>query len=187
MTAVVADWLADERDELATSRILDAAGRLFAEHGVAGVGMGDIAAAAGCSRATLYRYFANRNDLRVAFVHREAMRLGVEVGRSVGRTTDPARRLERAVLAAIAGVRSSPTLSAWFAADTVGMSAGLAGASHVIESLAAGFLGDPSDAATRESARWVVRVVVSLLVMPGLDAADERRTVRHFLVPSVVP
>jgi len=38
-------------------RILDAAGELFAARGVSAVEMTDIARAAGCSRATLYRYF----------------------------------------------------------------------------------------------------------------------------------
>ena len=37
--------------------------------------MNEIARAAGCSRATLYRYFENREALRTAYVHRETHRL----------------------------------------------------------------------------------------------------------------
>lgn len=185
MSAAV-PWLAAERDDLATNRILDAASVLFARDGVGAVGMAEIAEAAGCSRATLYRYFPNRHELRVAFVHRAARRLGATIADDLGRTTDPAARLERAVLAALRGVRADPVLAAWFASDAVGATAGLAAASDVIETLAAGFLGDTGDRATREAARWVVRVVVSLLAMPGRDAADERRMVRRFLVPAVV-
>ncbi|MDQ1319611.1 MAG: hypothetical protein QG655_854, partial [Actinomycetota bacterium] len=55
-----------------SARILHAAGELFAERGVDAVEMQDIARAAGCSRATLYRYFENRAALHGAFVHREA-------------------------------------------------------------------------------------------------------------------
>ena len=47
------EWLRAERATLAAEQILDAAGVLFAEHGVAAVGMADVAGAAGCSRATL--------------------------------------------------------------------------------------------------------------------------------------
>lgn len=169
-----------------TDRILDAAGELFAEHGVATVGMAEIAAAAGCSRATLYRAFENRHVLRLAFVQREARRLGVKVEAKVRRIDAPARRLEVAVLAAVAGVRSDPLLAAWFTEESAGVAGGIAAASEVIESLAAAFLGDGSDRRTRDAARWVVRVVVSLLTVPGADAAEERRLVRDFLVPSVL-
>ncbi len=159
-------WLAPEREELATDRILDAAADLFAERGVHAVGMADIAAAAGCSRATLYRYFENRHALRVAFVHREARRLGAAVAHEVRGVRDPTERLVRAVLAAVAGVRGTPTLAAWFRDDSAPTATGLAGSSDVIEALAAAFLGDASDDGTRDRARWVVRIVLSLLAQP---------------------
>lgn len=54
------DWLGTRRAEVAADRILDAAGELFAHNDVSSVGMNEIAHAAGCSRATLYRYFENR-------------------------------------------------------------------------------------------------------------------------------
>lgn len=167
-------------------RILDAAGALFAERGVAAVGMSEIASAAGCSRASVYRAFENRAALRLAFVQREAERLGAKVAAKVSRMDDPARRLESAVLAAVGGVRSDPLLAAWFTEESAGTAGGVAAASDVIESLAAAFLGDASDRRTRDAAKWVVRVVVSLLTVPGADAAEERRLVRQFLVPSVL-
>ena len=57
------DWLAERRTEVAADRILDAADELFARQEAATVGMNEIATAAGCSRATLYRYFENRDAL----------------------------------------------------------------------------------------------------------------------------
>lgn len=180
-------WLADERDDRAVGRILDAAGELFAANGVAAVGMAEIAVAAGCSRATLYRYFANRHVLRTAFVHREARRLGAIVAAKVAKIDDPRRRLEVAVLAAVAGVRADPTLAVWFAEDSVGTTGGMAAASEVVQTLALSFLGDSRNRSALDAARWVVRAVVSLLAVPGADAAEERRLVRHFLVPSVLP
>ena len=45
--------------------------------------MNEIARAAGCSRATLYRYFENREALRTAYVHREAYRLSREIKRRI--------------------------------------------------------------------------------------------------------
>ena len=59
--------------------ILDAAGELFARHGIAAVGMNEIATAAGCSRATLYRYFDCREALHTAYVHREARAVSAQI------------------------------------------------------------------------------------------------------------
>jgi AcrR family transcriptional regulator len=178
-------WLVGDQAAVAAERILDAAGECFAAQGVAGTSIGDIAAAAGCSRPTVYRYFADRDALRRAFVQREARRLGAAVGHKVAGIDDRRERLVAAVLAAVRGVRANPTLAAWFAPGDAGMTSDLARESEVIESLAAGFLGEPRDADTRAKARWVVRVVVSLLVMPGRNAADERTMLERFVVPVV--
>lgn len=187
--APAAGWLAPERDALATDRLLDAAGEVFARDGVTGASMGDIAAAAGCSRATLYRYFDDRSALRVAFVHREARRLGARVAAEVAGRRDPGKRLVEAIVAGVEGVRTTPTLAAWFSEASAGTASELAGASEVIEALAAAFLGGPVapvDDDTRERARWVVRVVLSLLTVPAGSAAAERRLVERFVLPVVL-
>ena len=174
-------WLTDDRSRLAAERILDAAGDLFAEHGIGAVTMGDVARAAGCSRATLYRYFADRHELRVAYVHREARRVGVLVAADAARVTDPERRLVTAVLSALRHVRANPSLAAWFGAGDAAVTAELAQSSPVIESLGRTVVDDPL------AARWVVRVIVSLLIAPGRSAAEERRMVERFVAPVLRP
>lgn len=161
-------------------RILDAAAQLFVERGVSGVGMGEVAHAAGCSRATLYRHFADRHELHVAFVHREARRVGEEVAAEVAPLADPAELVTEAVLAAVRRVREAPTLLAWFAGADVARTAELAGSSAVIEAMGLTLVGDPA------SARWLLRVIVSLLSFPGADADDERAMVARFVVPGVL-
>lgn len=172
-------WLADDRSRLAAERILDAAAGLFAERGVGAVGMGEVAAAAGCSRATLYRYFADRDELHVAFVHREARRVGASVASSVASVSDPAERLAAAVLSSVRLVREAPALHAWFAAADAATTAELASSSEVIAALGLTLVDDPA------AARWLVRSVLSLLVVPGRDAADEAEIVARFVVPAV--
>ena len=172
-------WLGDERAQLAAQRILDAAASLFAEKGVAGVGMGEIARAAGCSRATLYCYFPDRHQLHLAFVHREALRVGERVAAEFRGIDDPAERVVTAVLSALRHVRSAPTLAAWFRDGDAGRSADLAQSSPVIEALGTSVVSDAA------AARWLVRVIVSLLTVPGRDAADERAMVERFVVPAV--
>ncbi len=141
--------------------------------------MGDVAKAAGCSRATLYRYFADRHELHVAYVHREARRVGGLVAADVARVRDPEQRLVTAILSALRRVRETPALTAWFAAGDAAATAELAQSSPVIEALGRTVGADPL------AARWVVRVIVSLLIAPGRDAAEERAIVERFVVPSL--
>lgn len=159
---------------MSPEQILDAAARLFAERGVDAVGMGEVASAAGCSRATLYRYYADRHALHVAFVHREARRIGRQIA-PAGRPDD----LAQTVLAAVREVRARPELLAWFGAADAGTTAAIAQSSEVIEALGMSAVGDPA------AARWLVRVIVSLLVVPGRDEAEEREIVERFVVPAV--
>lgn len=183
-------WLRDEKSEAAAEKILDAAAELFVERGVATTGMGDIAKAAGCSRATLYRYFDGRVALHRAFVHREARRLGEQVAAEVADIADPAERITDAILAAVRSVRETPSLAAWFAVGDAGIASELASTSEVIEVLGVTFLAGAAGSDPAElprQARWVVRVIVSLLTVPGVDAADERAMVEQFVVPALVP
>ena len=89
------DWLSERRTEVAADRILDAAEELFTRHDPGSVGMNEIAKAAGCSRATLYRYFENREALRTAYVHRETYRLSDAIKEQISGIADPRERLSR--------------------------------------------------------------------------------------------
>lgn len=178
------DWLAGGRADLAAERILDAAAALFAEQGVHAVGMGDIAAAAGCSRATLYRYFDNRQAVRVAFVHRETRRIVARLGERVAGIADPTERVITAMLGAIGEVRADPLLIAWFRGDSA-TAGSISQDSDVIGSLAASIFADTehSDPERGRLARWLTRVIVSLLTTPGRDATDERLMLEEFVAP----
>ena len=168
-------------------RILDAAGELFAARGIASVGMLDIARAAGCSRATLYRYFENRDALHTAYVHREARVMGTQLAGIIADIDDPRERLLAGVMHALRLVRDSPALSAWFATSA---GADAADKSEVVRAMTAAFLESlaPGDAvAVDRRARWLVRILTSLLLSPGRDDEDERAMLAEFVVPLVVP
>ncbi len=186
------DWLSARRSEVAADHILDAADALFTEQDAATVGMHEIATAAGCSRATLYRYFENRDALYTAYVHREARRLYQEVSEQVAAVTDPAARLIEGVITALRAVRQSPALSSWFATAQRPIGGEMAEHSEVIRALVEGFVRSLADAGQDEDevgrrARWLVRVMVSLLVFPGDDESDERTMLAEFVAPLVVP
>jgi len=171
---------------MAAERILDAAADTFLRQGVAGTSMDDIARAAGCSRATVYRYFDDREALRIAFVHRETRRIGAEVEAAVMGIGDPSRRVVEGVLLAVAAVRSQPTLLAWFASGSAEITREIVRDSPVIHVLAAGMVGADDAPGRDDRARWLVRTVLSLLLIPGADATEERMLVERFVAPLVI-
>jgi AcrR family transcriptional regulator len=184
------DWLAARRTEVAADRILDAAGELFAQKEAATVGMHEIASAAGCSRATLYRYFENRDALYTAYVHRESYRLYREMTEQINSLTDPRERLIEGMLASLRNVRESPALASWFATTQRPIGAEMAEESEVIKALTEAFvisLGPDEPETVAHRARWLVRVMTSLMLFPGHDEADERSMLDEFVVPIVLP
>ncbi|MGB2922862.1 MAG: TetR/AcrR family transcriptional regulator [Mycobacterium sp.] len=184
------DWLAARRTEVAADRILDAAGELFARKEAAGVGMHEIATAAGCSRATLYRYFENREALYTAYVHRESYRLYREMTDQIMSVLDPRERLIEGMLSSLRNVRQSPALASWFATTQRPIGGEMAEQSEVIKALTEAFvisLGPDAPELVEHRARWLVRVMTSLLVFPGHDEADERSMLEEFVVPIVLP
>ncbi len=187
--AATSPWLREERTEIAAERILDAAAELFVVRGVATTGMAEIAKAAGCSRATLYRYFENRRALHLAFVHREARGLGERLAEQVATIDDPRRRVVEATLGALREVRATPILAAWFGLGDAAIASEIANTSEVIEVLGAALLADAGTVDQQElsrRARWLVRVIVSLLHVPGADEADERTMIEQFVVPALL-
>ena len=184
------DWLAARRTEVAADRILDAAGDLFARQEAATVGMHEIASAAGCSRATLYRYFENRDALYTAYVHRESYRLYREMTEQINSVVDPHERLIEGMLASLRNVRESPALASWFATRQRPIGAEIAEQSEVIKALTEAFvisLGPDDPELVAHRARWLVRVMTSLFLFPGHDDDDERAMLEEFVVPIVLP
>jgi AcrR family transcriptional regulator len=184
------DWLSERRIEVAADRILDAAEELFTRHDPGSVGMNAIAKAAGCSRATLYRYFENREALRTAYVNRETYRLFDAIKEKISGITEPRERLTAGVVTTLRLVRESPALSSWFAITQPPIGGELAEQSDVITALAAAFvnsLGADDQTVAESRARWLVRVITSLLIFPGRDVADEQAMIEEFVVPIVVP
>ena len=179
-------WLVGDRKAVARERILDAAGRCFARCGVPGTSVGDVAAEAGCSRPTIYRYFEDRDGLRTAFVEREAGRIGEDVAEVIARVDDPGERLVIGIIEALRRVRGNATLSSWFDPTEAGATDQLARASAAINRFVEPFVRTDDAAATRRRTDWVIRAVLSLLTSPGASDDDEETMLRELLVPVVV-
>jgi AcrR family transcriptional regulator len=179
----MSDWLSERRGDVAAEKILDAAERLFVQHDAATVGMNEIAKAAGCSRATLYRYFENRDALHTAYVHRETYRVFGELGQRISSIVDRRERLLEGVLIALRSVRESPALSSWFASTQRPIGGEMAERSDVIRALTESFLASLGINDVERRARWLIRVMISLLIFPGRDDAEEREMLEQFVLP----
>lgn len=183
-------WLREEQADLATEKILDAAGRAFADLGVSRARMGHIAQYAGCSRATLYRYFKTRSELQLAYVDLMAQRMGEALATELAGIADPRERLVESVLRAVRRVRETPGTAAWFDASSAGHAAQLSRGSLVVSRMTTGLadrLVTGASGSRDLRARWLVRVILSLLTLPGESAAEERELVERFVVPGLLP
>lgn len=191
-------WGREDQPDLAVDRLLDAAGRAFAEVGLTRTRMEHVARYAACSRGTLYRYFPDRDSLRRGYVHRETLRMGERMLSHLENIADPERALVDAIVFAVGEVRGNAVLRAWFVPEAAGTTSAMAAGSEVIRDLAASLLDRIFDqAAARgrlrrgldrsEATEWVVRVVLSLLTVDMMkrDEAQEKAFLRRFLVPAL--
>jgi len=74
-------------------RLCDLALKAFAEQGLEGMSLRGLAAAAGCSRTTPYRYFKNKADILAAVRQSEFQRMADETEQVAGSESDPDKRL----------------------------------------------------------------------------------------------
>ena len=184
------DWRRRADAQVAVDDLLDAAGRAFERFGVAQATMIDVARLAGCSRATLYRYFPNREALHLGFVHRATQRIAAVV------VTEPASDSPDAivdlVMRGIAAVRTDPLLAVWFEPENVAVPIAVSQSSDLLRALTTGLAGeldgDPrSRAAVELRGVWLLRCIVSFLAMPAESDEVERALLETFVVPLLIP
>lgn len=166
-------------------------------HGVSKTTLDDIAREAGCSRATLYRYFGGRSELVAAAVQAEADRV-VAIVRAAADATDT---LEDAVVAVLltAGIEIGEHPALRFVADFEpeillphltfgGGDRFLAAASAALAPSLERFLLNRAE----RSAEWIARVGLTLWLSstrPFLltDREGVREYVREFVLPAINP
>lgn len=158
------------------ARILDAAFRAVATHGLARLTMDDVARLAGLSRQTVYRYFPSKDALIVALVEREeeAFIDGVRAANDrLDRLEDVMRE---AILFSLRTARDHPLLGRLLASEpevllpylTTRGSGLVARARAVIEELAGG-RADVDRELVHRAADLAVRAIVSYVITPSDD------------------
>jgi AcrR family transcriptional regulator len=82
-------------EQSSRDKILDAAERLFAKRGYAGVGLSEIADVVGLGKSSLFHHFRNKPQLYAAVCARILVRIEDNLVRSLAAGGDPVARLER--------------------------------------------------------------------------------------------
>ena len=184
--------------EPVASRLIDALLASIAEVGLTKTALDDVARAAGCSRATLYRYFPGKQPLLAAAIDREAARLGA----TLAAATEAAETVEDAVVTMIvtaadflerhAALRTVLEVEPQVLLAEIGFERGdrlvrrggeLAAAAleHLLPATDASRLGE-----------WVTRIVLSYVFSPSESVAltrpeSVRPLVCEFVLPGLVP
>ena len=189
-----------DRDPVAldgtAGRLLDAGLACIARVGVSKTTLDDVSREAGCSRATLYRYFPGKPALIAALVAREAATLAAQLrlASAAAESLDDAvtlivleaqRRLSAHEALAFVLTTEPELLLPHLAFD--GADRVLDAGARVVAPALARFL-DPADAA--RAAEWLARVLLSYLCDPShtVDLSDPvsvRALVVDFVVPSL--
>lgn len=179
----------------ATEAILDAALVEFERHGVHRVALDDVARRSGVSRTTIYRRFANRDELVEAVIERENVALFADIAEELKNAGPQANYYVEAFTLSILRFRRHRVLDQMITEEPAVVLAQakrhypkaierMAEALHVI--FPAGFAERIGEEAVTELADTILRYVAMALMLPStqpLDTADEIRAFaeRHFL------
>ena len=195
------DVLAAEREqpgrpEVLEARVVAAVLACIARQGIRKTTLDDVARKAGCSRATLYRYFASKQALLSAARDAEATRIVA----ALRHAADTADTVEDAVVALLLtagtelGAHPALRFVADFEPDWLLPHLAFAGGDRFLDA-ATEAIGPPLERflgrdASR-AAEWIARVGLCLLCTPVSpvaldDDASVRGYVREFLLPALV-
>jgi AcrR family transcriptional regulator len=175
------DWVVGgDRRKAAAERIYDVATDLITREGLETFDIETLAARVHCSRATIYRYAGGKAEIRDAVVARSAARI-VETVRQTVENLRGSERIVTAITVALKLIRADPSGQLMFNSIRANDVVWLTGSP-----LLAGFATDLTGLTDRDpqAARWVVRVVMSLLYWPVGDTATEREIVQRFVAPA---
>ncbi len=177
-------------------RIVNAAEGCFARYGVGKTTVEDIAAAAGLSRATVYRSFAGgRDEVILAVILRDMRRFLDRLAERLAQCPSVQDAIVEGVLDAVEFVRGEPRVAALLTPDTAGHTqAAVVGAAGRVMDLCADYVRPHVEFAQRESllrhditvegaVEFLFRIITSMIVMPR--EGEPREFLRVYVVPAL--
>jgi AcrR family transcriptional regulator len=175
----------------ARERLLDAAVRCIERSGIPGANVAAVAAEAGVSRPTVYRYFEDQQSLLDATLVHAARELTERLGARLRELREPAEMAVEAVCFVVREIPREPVLGAMWretvldagALTSVTRRTVLEWSRHAVDDLvrAAGWSREAAD----EAVEVMLRMLISLLAAPEPRRSDA--ALRAFLMRRLVP
>ncbi|MBW2548651.1 MAG: helix-turn-helix transcriptional regulator, partial [Deltaproteobacteria bacterium] len=172
---------------------------VFARDGIRGARMGKIAEAAGCARATLYRYFPNKEALLHAYMVHVAKDFEEILDEKLRGLRSLGDRLVEAVAVSVELIREREDVAPFFNEEGLGLTAQLtSNAAAMREQLVRQIEREScsdriqgtlrNDVSAEEAAEWVTRMIFSFSVLPSeaRSGVSLRKYLRKMLIPSLI-
>lgn len=172
-----------------TARILDGAYDRLLLFGLRATTVEDVARHLGIARITIYRRFANRDDLIRAVLVREGERIFEQVGAAVAHLPKVDDQLVEGFVAILAGVRNHPLVTRVLATEPdIALPLATLNAGPIIATARDYLAGHLQRARAAPVAELAVRLTLSYLLTPDscipLETDDDaRRFARRYLLP----
>ena len=184
------------------SRLVAATADLIEQHGPLRVRIDDIAERAGCSRATLYRHAADKDELIREVILARSQVMAAIVAHQIEGITDPTDRLAQGMLLFSDALRSETWYKALQAHSGSGAHAlarvggGLEALTSMISPLIEALLRDYVDAGhlredvnTRDAVEWLIGIQLGLLEPFATHSREHRLAMlkRYAVFPLIKP
>lgn len=183
MSTVTSGSVADET----TDRILDAAYEELLHFGLKGISIEDIAKRTGVARITIYRRFANKDEVLIAVALREGQRLFEKVEAAIDPASPTATQLVDGFAGMLNGVRSHPIIKRIVTAEPEVAASLLATHGSTVIGFGRDFVAVRLGIAPA-IAEVMVRLSASFVLSPASSIplktnADAKRFAQTYLVP----
>ena len=186
----------DKPADPTTEAILDAALVEFERHGFHRVALDDVARRAGVSRTTIYRRFANRDELVGAVIERENVVLFADIAAELKNAGPKSNFYVEAFTLSILRFRRHRVLNQMMV-DEPALVLALAGRHHgaAIERMAdalrvifpAGFADRIGEQAVTDLADTILRYAAMVLMLPSVQPLDTADDIRAFATTHFLP
>jgi AcrR family transcriptional regulator len=187
----------NDSQKLSRERILATTREMYTTASMSSVTMDKVASAAGIGRATLYRYFKNRDDLLLAVLEAEALLIADRVEKRIRKIQNPGEHIIEGMVQAVDEIDKSELLHNIFRTDDNSAINRLLFDTDKLINIGLGIILPMAQRAEQSGqlksdmdfemlVEWMLRILISLVTIPSKQLNSKkaiRRMLRAILLP----